>query len=101
MLVVVGLLRRDKLHRLQTRLRRVRDDFDVAAAQALSLREEADDLQLRALASERPDDRASADEAERHARAAEAARDRAQAELNRLRQEIDTELDRRGHDQGM
>ncbi len=87
--------RRTDLAKLHDRLRKARGEAQVAAEQALALREEADDLRVRALASDRPDDRAAAIEAERHAAAAESARDRAQAEAARLLGEIDAELDRR------
>ncbi len=87
--------RRARLPRLQERLRRARSDLQVAAEQALALREEADDLRVRALASDRPDDRSEAAAADKHARAAEAARDRLQTEVGDLARQIDEELDRR------
>ncbi|HEX2850288.1 MAG TPA: hypothetical protein VHN98_07035 [Acidimicrobiales bacterium] len=87
--------RKNDLAKLQDRLRRARAEAEVAAEQALALREEADDLRVRALASDRPDDRADAAEAERHAVTAEAARDRARAEAARLVADIDAALDRR------
>jgi hypothetical protein len=89
------MLRRDRLQRLQDRLRRSREQLDVAAAQALALREEADDLGVRALASDRPADASEAADAEKHARAAEASRDHLRAEVTELSAQIDEELDRR------
>lgn len=89
------MFRRDRLSRLQDRLRRSREQLEVASAQALALREEADDLGVRALASDRPDDKSEAAAAEKHARAAEEARDRLRADVAALTRQIDEELDRR------
>lgn len=89
------MFRRDRLARLQDRLRRTREQLDVSSAQALALREEADDLGVRALASDRQDDRSEAAAAEKHARAAEDARDRLRTEVADLARQIDEELDRR------
>jgi len=89
------MFRRDRLPRLQDRLRRARASLEVAAAQALALREEADDLRVRALTSDRPDDRSEAAAADKHARATEDSRDRLQSEVADLARQIDEELDRR------
>jgi hypothetical protein len=87
--------RRDRLAKLRERMRQAREELDVASAQALALREEADDLRVRALASDRPGDRSEAADADKHARAAEDARDRLRVEVANLTREVDDELDRR------
>ena len=85
---------RKRLPALHAALKAAREQHAVASEQAVSLREDADDLRVRAVVSERPDDRAEATEAERHAEAAERERDRLYAEVQRLKADIDVALDR-------
>lgn len=89
------LRRRSPLERLQAQLRKTEQQLEVARAQALALREDADDLSVRSLVSDRPEDRPEAVDAERNAAATEATVRRLAEEAVDIRRRIDAELDRR------
>jgi hypothetical protein len=89
------LRRRSPLERLQAQLRKTEQQLEVARAQALALREDADDLGVRSLVSDRPEDRPEAVDAERHAAATEATVRRLADQAAEIRRRIDAELDRR------
>jgi phage shock protein A len=90
------LITERSLRRVSRRLVAARRDLAEVLEQAAALTEEADDLELRALMSDAPLDRAEAREAGGHRASFARQVERLRAEITRLEQRQDVLLDRLG-----